>query len=83
MKKVIQLMSTFSTKPLGNRPAFAFGFLEYLLSVRLPDDPNLTMYSDAVKDVDKTCGQEMQKLAQKFADEFMVLRAILLTPQVS
>ena len=68
-------MSTFSTKALPNRPAFALGFLEYLLTVRLADNPSFTQYSDAVKDLERVCSLEMQKLAMKFPDDFMVSKA--------
>ncbi|KAF1949785.1 ARM repeat-containing protein [Byssothecium circinans] len=70
-KKVIQLMSTFSTKALSQRPAFALTFLEYLLTLRLADNPSFPPYSDAVKDLERVCSMEMQKLAMKFPDEFM------------
>ncbi|PVH96608.1 ARM repeat-containing protein [Periconia macrospinosa] len=70
-KKVIQLMSTFSTKALADRPGFALTFLEYLLTMRLVDKPSHTQYSDAVKDLERICSLEMQKLAMKFPDGFM------------
>ncbi|KAF2641514.1 ARM repeat-containing protein [Massarina eburnea CBS 473.64] len=70
-KKIIQLMSTFSTKALSQRPAFALTFLEYLLTIRLADDPSYSQYSDAVKDLERICSLEMQKLAMKFPEEFM------------
>lgn len=70
-KKIIQLMSTFSTKALPDRPAFALSFLEYMLTVRLADDPAYPQYADTVKDLERICSLEMQKLAMKFADDFM------------
>ncbi|CAI6339041.1 unnamed protein product [Periconia digitata] len=70
-KKVIQLMATFSTKALSERPAFALTFLEYLITLRLVDKPQCTQYSDAVKDLERICSLEMQKLAMKFPDGFM------------
>jgi exportin-5 len=70
-KKVIQLVSTFSTKALSERPALALTFLEYLLTIRLADNSSYINYSDAVKDLERICSLEMQKLAMKFADEFM------------
>ncbi|KAF9731708.1 hypothetical protein PMIN03_010847 [Paraphaeosphaeria minitans] len=70
-KKIIQLMSTFSTKALPDRPAFALSFLEYMLTVRLADNPAYPQYVDAVKDLERICSLEMQKLAMKFADDFM------------
>ncbi|KAF2277539.1 uncharacterized protein EI97DRAFT_374586 [Westerdykella ornata] len=70
-KKVVQLMSTFSTKALPDRPHFALSFLEYLLTVKLADNPSLLPYSESVKDLDRMCSLEMQKLAMKFPDDFM------------
>jgi exportin-5 len=69
-KKVIQLMSTFSTKALPNRPAFALTFLEHMLTVKLADNTAFAQYSDAVKDLERVCSLEMQKLAMKFPDDF-------------
>jgi len=65
-------MSTFSTKALPNRPAFALTFLEHMLTVRLADNTAFPQYSDAVKDLERVCSLEMQKLAMKFPDEFTV-----------
>lgn len=76
MKKVVQLMSTFSTKALPDRPGFALTFLEHLLTVKLADDTTIPQYSDAVKDLERICSLEMQKLAMKFPDDFMVSLAI-------
>ncbi|KAH9861878.1 hypothetical protein IAQ61_010079 [Plenodomus lingam] len=70
-RKIISLMSTLSTKALGDRPAFALSFLEYMLTIRLADDTSFALYSDAVKDLERMCSLEMQKLAMKFADDFM------------
>ncbi|KAF2827190.1 ARM repeat-containing protein [Ophiobolus disseminans] len=70
-RKVISLMSTLSTKALGDRPAFALTFLEYMLTIRLADNTAYPLYSDAVKDLERICSLEMQKLAMKFADDFM------------
>lgn len=71
-KKVIGLMSTFSTKALPDRPAFALTFLEHLLTIKLADNTAFPLYSDAVKDLERVCSLEMQKLAMKFPDDFMV-----------
>lgn len=71
-KKIVQLLSTFSTKALPDRPAFALSFLEYLLTVKLADNTAFAQYSEAVKDLERMCSLEMQKLAMKFPDEFMV-----------
>ena len=70
-RKVISLMSTLSTKALGDRPAFALTFLEFMLTIRLADNIAYPQYSDAVKDLERICSLEMQKLAMKFADDFM------------
>lgn len=73
MKKVIQLMSTFSTKALPDRPAFALTFLEHLLTIKLADNTDFPQYSEAVKDLERMCSLEMQKLAMKFPNDFMVI----------
>ncbi|KAH5342083.1 hypothetical protein HBI60_216870 [Parastagonospora nodorum] len=70
-RKIVSLMSTLSTKALGDRPAFALTFLEYMLTIRLADDTAYPLYSDAVKDLERICSLEMQKLAIKFANDFM------------
>ncbi|KAJ4348535.1 karyopherin [Didymosphaeria variabile] len=70
-KKIIQLMSTFSTKALPDRPNFALSFLEYMITVKLVDNPAYPQYADTVKDLERICSLEMQKLAMKFADDFM------------
>lgn len=70
-RKIISLMSTLSTKALGDRPGFALSFLEYMLTIRLADNTFFPQYSDAVKDLERICSLEMQKLAMKFADDFM------------
>lgn len=70
-RKIISLMSTLSTKALGDRPAFALTFLEYMLTIRLADNTAYPIYSDAVKDLERVCSLEMQKLAMKFANDFM------------
>lgn len=70
-RKIISLISTLSTKALGDRPAFARTFLEYMLTIRLADNTAYPQYSDAVKDLERICSLEMQKLAMKFADDFM------------
>ncbi|KAF2470325.1 ARM repeat-containing protein [Lindgomyces ingoldianus] len=73
LKKVIQLMSTFSNKALPNRPAFALTFLEYILNTNVPEDPAHPQYSDAAKDVERICSLEIQKLAMNFPDNFMAV----------
>ncbi|KAF2196511.1 ARM repeat-containing protein [Delitschia confertaspora ATCC 74209] len=70
-KKVIQLMSTFSTKALPDRPEFARVLLEYILDMKQREDAAFPLYSDAVKDLERVCSLEMQKLAMMFADDFM------------
>ena len=65
-------MVIFSTKALPDRAGFALNLLEYILNATLPDNPALPQYSDAVKDLERTCSVEMQKLAMAFPDQFMV-----------
>ncbi|KAF2130157.1 ARM repeat-containing protein [Dothidotthia symphoricarpi CBS 119687] len=70
-KKIITLMSTLATRALGDRPAFALTFLEYMLTIRLADNTTFPQYSETVKELERVCSLEMQKLAMKFADDFM------------
>lgn len=70
-KKIIQLMSTFSTKALPSRPSFALKFLEYIITIKFPENSAYPQYADTVKDLERICNLEMQKLAMKFADDFM------------
>ncbi|KAF2259938.1 ARM repeat-containing protein [Lojkania enalia] len=70
-KKIIQLMSTFSTKALPNRPGFALTFLEHMLTIRHVEDDAFPQYSETVKELERICSLEMQKIAMKFPDDFM------------
>jgi exportin-5 len=72
-KKIIQLMSTFSTKALPDRPEFALTLLEYIFHTKVPDNTAYPQYSEAVKDLERVCSLEMQKLAMLFADDFMAV----------
>jgi exportin-5 len=71
-KKIIQLVSTFSIKALSDRPEFAMTLLDYIFHTKLPEDASASQYSEAVKDLERVCNLEMQKLAMMFADDFMV-----------
>jgi exportin-5 len=72
-------MVTFSTKALPDRAGFALNLLEYILNATLPDNLALPQYSDAVKDLERTCSVEMQKLAMAFPDQFMVRNLFVCT----
>lgn len=71
-KKIIQIMVTFSTKALTTRPAFALRMLEYLFNAPKQDNPAFPQYSQAVKDLERTCNTDIQRLAMSFPNEFMV-----------
>ena len=70
-KKVVGLLAHFASKVLDSRPQFALSFLDYLLSLRLPDEPAHVQYSATVKELEKECRGTMQKLASRFADQFI------------
>ncbi|KAF2752180.1 ARM repeat-containing protein [Sporormia fimetaria CBS 119925] len=70
-KKIVHLIANFSTKVLPDRAQFALAFLEYLLTIKLADNTALPQYSDAVKELERVCSSEIQKLAMKFPDDFM------------
>lgn len=71
-------MSTFSTKALPDRPEFALKLLEYILYTKLPENASFPQYNEAVKDLERVCSLEMQKLAMLFADDFMASRTCFL-----
>ncbi len=71
-ERVIQLAIVFATNPLKRNTAFAFKVFEYTLDTRLPDDPSCTAYSDAVKELHNFCIHQLQRLAMRFPDYYIV-----------
>ncbi|KAK8156679.1 armadillo-type protein [Phyllosticta citrichinensis] len=70
-RKIIQLMVTFATRALHNRPNFAVQVLSYILNLPIREEPSAPQYSEAVKGLDQACAGEMQRLAMAFPDNFL------------
>ncbi|KAK7529994.1 armadillo-type protein [Phyllosticta citribraziliensis] len=70
-RKIIQLMVTFATRALHNRPHFAVQVLSYILNLPIHEEASAPQYSEAVKGLDQACAGEMQRLAMSFPDNFL------------
>ncbi|KAF2838622.1 ARM repeat-containing protein [Patellaria atrata CBS 101060] len=70
-KKMVQLMVTFSTKALNDRPSFAITLVKYMLDFPDMDIPAHAQYSEAVKSMEQANALEMQRLAIVFANYFL------------
>ncbi|KAI9707228.1 MAG: hypothetical protein M1836_000188 [Candelina mexicana] len=72
-RNIIKLLVEFSTKALTNRPDFALKVLEHILLTKTSDNPTFPAYSEAVRELQTTCGHELQRLGLRFADYFVSL----------
>ncbi|KAF8539445.1 armadillo-type protein [Trichophaea hybrida] len=72
-RRVIQLMVTFSTTALDNRPELMLKILEHILLTRPADYAANHAYTDAVKELMNVCTTEIQRLAMKMPDHLMVV----------
>ncbi|KAF2096394.1 ARM repeat-containing protein [Rhizodiscina lignyota] len=72
-RKIMQLLVTFSTRPLDDRPSFASSVLQCLLEAAMnpEDDTRFQMYSEAVKMLQTQSMQELSKLGMTFPDHFL------------
>ena len=72
-RRVIQLIVTFSTTALENRPNLMLKILEHILLTRPVEYPANHAYTDAVKELLNICTTEIQRLAMKMPDHLMVV----------
>ena len=72
-RRVIQLMVTFSTTTLDNRPELMLKILEHILLTRPAEYPANHSYTDAVKELMNICTTEIQRLAMKMPDHLMLV----------
>ena len=72
-RRVIQLMVTFSTTALDNRPKLMLKILEHILLTRPAECGTNHAYADAVKELMNVCTTEIQRLAMKMPDHLMVV----------
>ena len=71
-QRIIKLAVEFSTRALDRRPSFSLKVLEHILSIRLTEKPDLPIYSEAVRELQSVCSHELQRLAMRYPDYFMV-----------
>lgn len=71
-QRVIKLAVEFSTKALDRKPSFSLKVLEHILSIRLAEEPDSPTYSEAVRELQSVCSHELQRLAMRYPDYFVV-----------
>lgn len=71
-QRVIKLAVEFSTRALDRKPSFSLKVLEHILSIRLSEEPDLPTYSEAVRELQSVCSHELQRLALRYPDYFIV-----------
>jgi exportin-5 len=71
-QRVIKLAVEFSTKALDRKPSFSLKVLEHILSIRLAEEPDLPIFSEAVRELQSVCSHELQRLAMRYPDYFVV-----------
>lgn len=71
-RKLITLLVTISAKALPTRPNLSLQLLENIIQSPKQEDPALPQYSESVKELERACGIEMQRLATVFPDHFFV-----------
>lgn len=71
-ERVITFAIGFASNPLKGNAPFAFRVIEYTLGAQVPDDKSCMAYSDAVKDLRSFCIHQLQRLAMRFPDVYIV-----------
>ena len=71
-QRVIKLAVEFSTWALDRKPSFSLKVLEHILSIRVSEEPELPIYSEAVRELQSVCSHELQRLALRYPDYFVV-----------
>ena len=72
-QRVIQLAVGFAVGPLKRNTRFAFKVFDYILDTRCPEQPDCVAYNDAAKDLQSLCLHQLQRLAMRFADNFVTI----------
>ena len=70
-QRITKTVVEISNRALSKKETFALKVLEYLLGSQLPDQPQYSAYSDAVKDLHAFAAGELRRLASKHADYFV------------
>lgn len=71
-ERIIKLAVDISCRALDKTPSFALKVLEHILMTRLPDQPEYSAYSEAVKELHGMSSHELRRLAVRYADYFSV-----------
>lgn len=71
-ERVISFATGFASNPLKGDAPFAFRVIEYTLDAQVPDDKSSLAYSDAVKEFRSFCIHQLQRLAMRFSDVYIV-----------
>lgn len=71
-QRVIKLAVEFSTRALDRKPSFSLKVLEHILSIRLSEQPDKPTYSEALRELQSVCSHELQRLAMRYPDYFVV-----------
>lgn len=71
-ERVISFATGFASNPLKGNAPFAFRVIEYTLDAQVPDDKSCMAYSDAVKEFRSFCIHQLQRLAMRFPDFYIV-----------
>ena len=69
-QRIMKTAVEFSNRALERKESFALKVLEYLLETQLPELPEHTVYSEAVKDLHMYATGELRRLATRHADYF-------------
>ena len=73
-QRVIQLAVGFAIGPLKRDPTFALKMFDYILSTRCPEHPGCVAYTDAVRELQTFSIHQLQRLAMRFPNDFVVRR---------
>ena len=72
LQRIVQLAVVFATGPLKGNAQFAFKVFDYSLNARRPDNNNSATYSEAIKELESLRLHQLQRLAMRFPDYFIV-----------
>ncbi|SPQ25877.1 8307cabd-6393-43c1-89bd-fbf7af93e987 [Thermothielavioides terrestris] len=71
LKRILQLLVTFSTKALDSNPAFMLRVLEHILMTWPALQPEHRLFNDAIRDLQTESMVELQRLALKMPDPLL------------
>lgn len=71
-ERVISFATGFASNPLKGNAPFAFKVIEYTLDAQVPDDKSCLAYNDAAKEFRSFCIHQLQRLAMRFSDVYIV-----------